>query len=328
MLSFMLRLPSPAFPAEIRTGNARIDAYLEALDHALVGAVNIRKQTLLEARDFLTESLTHARDAGSDEDAALREAVAGFGDIKDVAREQRAARRKMFWSLAWRMGLAFASLMLAMQLLDRGLSGISWQMLAGSFVFLAVFFGGSMGYFGAYLSPKSMPTSQDASGSDAFTVRYKRMSVIMCWGLLLALGAIEALVAAGLAGFGPLRDWSTPVAIFLLTINLKTMMAAAASLRFKAEVHCDRVVLSGLGGQVQILREQVVSLTVPGMLIQLVWPGFGKAHRLTWRDASGRLRSRSLSCNQELVHGDRLMAWLESAAGQHAVSTSLVQRLR
>ena len=192
MRSFMLRRPTPAFPAKIRTGDARIDTYLETLHRALVGSVTIRMQTLLEARDFLMESLAHARDAGGDEGAALREAIAGFGDTEEVARAQRAARAKLFWSLAWRTGPGFASLMLVMTLLGEGLVGQRWPLLVGIFIFQTVFFGGCMGYFFAYLFSKPMPTAQDTAGSDTFTVHYEPINIISCWALLLVSSVASA----------------------------------------------------------------------------------------------------------------------------------------
>ena len=37
-MTLALRFPSPGFPADLATGDARIDAHLVALDAALVGA--------------------------------------------------------------------------------------------------------------------------------------------------------------------------------------------------------------------------------------------------------------------------------------------------
>jgi hypothetical protein len=317
MFRSLLRLPSPAFPADARTGDTRIDAYLETLDRELVGAVGIRRHTLVEGRDFLLESLETARAAGADEDQALREAIAG---------EQREARAKLFRTIAWKLGLGFATLMLGAALLGANAwNAMSWPLLIGGFAFNFAFFGGCMGYFYAYTYSKSMPADQDAPGPDTFLVHYTRLSIAMSWVLLLALGSVEVLLALGLAGWGPLRDWSTPMSVFLLLINLKTVSAAATSLRFHAVVSADMLLLTGIGGEARVRREQVVSLTVPSALSQLLWPGFGRAHRVTWRDDAGALRSMLISLNQDLVHGDRLIAWLESAARVHQAPTQIAR---
>lgn len=110
MTSSLLRLPSPRFPADVATGEARIDGYLMRLDAALAGSAAVRRQTLLEARDFLLDASAGASDA------ALQAAIDAFGPAEQVASEQRLERRRLLISIGWRTGLTYAMLMLAMSL--------------------------------------------------------------------------------------------------------------------------------------------------------------------------------------------------------------------
>lgn len=307
MTSSLLRLPSPRFPADLATGDARIDGYLVRLDAALTGTAEVRRQTLLEARDFLLEAGAGASDT------ALQAAIDAFGPAEQVASEQRRERRRLLISTAWRAGPAFAALMLAMTVIDKGLDGTHWGVHVGIFVFNAVFFGVCMGYFAAYVMPKSMPAAADASGPGRFVVRYPVGSRRISACLLVAMGALEALLAAGLLGKGPLGDSSPALLFFLLTINLKTVLAAATSLKFGAVVEAATVTFEGLGGTTVVRRDRIVSVETPNRLVQLLWPGFGPARRVTWRDDAGKLRRRLLPQNTDVIHGDRLIAWLEDA---------------
>ena len=62
MLHALLRLPSPGFPNDMRTGNAGIDAYLATLDRTLAGSAAVRLSALRGYTD----------DAGSVERALRR----------------------------------------------------------------------------------------------------------------------------------------------------------------------------------------------------------------------------------------------------------------
>ncbi len=189
MTSSLLRPPSPRFPADVAAGDARIDDYLIRLDAALAGSAAVRRQTLLEARDFLLEA-----GAGTS-DAALRSAIDAFGPVEQIAGEQRRERRRLLFSTAWRAGPAFAVLMLAMTLIDKGLDDLHWGVHAGVFIFHTLFFGGCMGYYVAYLMPKSMPTAADAKGPGRFAVRYPASSRRISAGALMMMGALEMLLA-------------------------------------------------------------------------------------------------------------------------------------
>lgn len=308
MTTSLLRLPSPRFPADLATGDARIDGYLVRLDAALTGSAAVRRQTLLEARDFLLEAGAGASDA------ALRSAIDAFGPVEQIAGEQRRERRRLLFSTAWRTGLGFATLMLAMNLIDKGIGATHWSILAGVFLFSAVFFGGCMGYFAAYLMPKSMPAAADAPSPGHFVVRYPVKSRRISMALLAGMGLLQVLLAAGLANMGPSADTPPALIVFLLTLNLKTLLAAMTSLKFGATVDAATITLDGLGGRTTVRRDRVVSFDAPGALTQLLWPGFGRARRLVWRDDADTLRRRLLPENSELIQGDRLIAWLEDAA--------------
>ena len=310
MTSSLLRLPSPRFPADLATGDARIDGYLIRLDAALTGSAAVRRQTLLEARDFLLEAGAGASDA------TLQVAIDAFGPVEQVASDQRRERRRLLFSTAWRTGLAFAVLMLAMRFIGKSLDGTHWGVHVGMFLFSAVFFGGCMGYFAAYVMPKSMPAAADAPGPGHFVVRYPSSSRRMSMGLLAVMGTIELLLAAGLAGAGPFAHNAPALAAFLLTINLKTVLAAMTSLRFSATIEDGTATFDGLGGTAIVRRDQIVSVDTPNPMVQLLWPGFGRARRVTWRDDAGKRRRRLLPQNIEVIHGDRLVAWLEDAANR------------
>lgn len=323
MLHRLLRLPSPGFPEDMRTGDARIDAYLERLDQMLVGASAVRRHTLLEAKDYLAEALERARIDGADNDIALRGAIEDFGQAEDIGHEQRRGRAAMFWRIALPTGLTFATLMLLFSLLGVGATVSGWQVLASVFVFSAVFFGLGMGFFGAYLVAQPMPARQDLSDPAGFVVHYPPLSIRMAWGLVLVFGAMQVMLAAGLVGKGPTSDWPTAGAILMLLINLKTMLAAIDALLFEAKVDVDTLRLTGLGGRATISRGQIVSVTTPGIAFQLFWPLYPKMHRLSWRDDAGKIHRRHVSFNRDLVQADRLLVWIETASSQNAAAPSV-----
>jgi hypothetical protein len=322
MLQTLLRLPSPGFPKDMPSGDPRVDAYLETLDSALAGSAAVRRRTLLEARDYLMETLERARAERMDENTALSDAINDFGQAEHIGREQRRERAALFWHIAWPTGLGFATLMLLFSLLGVGATGTHWQVLASAFVFAAVSFGLSMGYFGAYLVAQPMPTRRDISGSAGFTVRYPRLSIQMAWLLVLGFGTMQIMLAAGLAGTGPMDDWPAAGTLLLLLINSKTILAAIDALMFDAVVDADTLRLAGLGGRATIKRGQIASVTAPGIPFQLIWPLYPNMRRLSWRDDMGRSRHRHVSFNRELVQGDRLLAWVESAASENAADSS------
>lgn len=312
MLRTLLRLPSPGFPADVRTGDPAIDAHLQALDATLVGSAGIRRPVLLEARDDLLEAKARATDAGT----AVSEAITAFGPVEEIGRAQRQARTSDFWKAFWPCGLGFASLMLLFQLLGAGTAvHPSATMLAIVFVLQAVLFGVGMGYAYAYAIPKSMPSAADAGGPDTFVVRYPRLSIGMCWLLLLGLGTIEITLLLGMAGIGLFRTWSMIGLVLMALINVRTLLVTVNALRFLGQAGPSRVIIRRLGRPITIARSEIVSVTPTSVAFRLFWPGSGQVYRVLWRDASNRVRTYHLSINRELVHGDRLLAWFESAAG-------------
>ena len=177
-MTLALRFPTPGFPADLATGDARIDAHLVALDAALVGAAAVRRQTVIEARDFLLEARDHARDAGRDEAIAVNEAIAALGPIEAIAREQRAGRAALFRRAVLGMGLGYATLML-LSLLRTGLAAADWLPLAGAFAAHAGFFGVPMGYLVAYVFKRAEPSAKDAPGPGAFLVHFAPTSITL-----------------------------------------------------------------------------------------------------------------------------------------------------
>jgi hypothetical protein len=324
MLQTLLRLPSPGFPMDMRSGDTRVDAYLETLDSALPGSASVRRRTLLEARDYLMEALEHARTHRTDENTALSDAIDDFGQAQHIGREQRRTCAASFRTLAWRTGLTFATIMLLFSLLGLGKLAITWQMLAFAFVFNAVFFGIFMAFFFVYVFPQSMPAAQDASGPGRFTVHYPRLSIRMAWGLVIVFGTMQILLAAGLVGWGLFSNWPMSAVILMMMLNVKTILAAIDALFFQAKVEADALHLGGLGGHASITRDQIVSVVKPGLMFQLLWPIYTDIRRLTWRDDAGKTHCRHLSLNRELIHGDRLMAWLEGAARENAAAARTV----
>ncbi len=318
MLHRLLRLPSPGFPEDMRTGDTRIDAYLEKLDSALAGSAGVRRHTLFEARDYLSEALERAGTNDADENAALCAAIDEFGQAEQVGGEQRRTCAAKFRGLAWRMGLFFATFMLIFSLL--GLNApTTWQLQAFIFIFNAVFYGSSMAFLMVYMLPKPMPTPQDTTAPGSFSAQYTRLGIRMAWGIVIVFGAMQIPMAWGLFGRGLFSDWPLSVLILLLVLNVKTILAAIDALFFRATVEADTLHLGGLGGRARIKRGQVVSIVAPRLLFQLFWPMYGSIRCLTWRDDAGTIRRRHVSLNRDLVHGDRLMAWLESAARENVV---------
>jgi hypothetical protein len=325
MTTLMLRLPSPGFATDLRTGDARIDRFLEALDGALVGSAGIRRSTLLETRDTLLEARDRAREAGGDEAAALADTIEAFGTPAEIGREQRRGCATRFRKLALATGLLFATLMLAIGLVAAPHPGARLEVLALVFGLQALMFGLPMGFLFAYAIPAPLPTARDAGDGSDFRVHYPRLSIAMAWVALLLFGGLEVAQLLGLAGLTPLAQIRWQVLALLLVINAKNVLAACDALRFRAEVVGDVLQLrTGFGGAVAVPRERIVSIDRRGPLFQLFWPGYGRIHRVTWRDDDGRLRHRHVSLNREVIHGDRLLAWCEGAARMQAAAPRAV----
>lgn len=320
MPSLLLRLPSPAFPADLRTGDVRIDAYLESLDRALVGAAGIRRVTLLEARD---ELLSTQGDAGDGDTAvALKAAIAALGPADAIAREQHAARAGLLWRIGVPLGLVFACVMLVFDLLGLDGGTVAWKDAALKFVLNAVLFGTGMGYAFAYLIPKSLPSHRDGATADGFEVYFPGSSRAICVGLLLGAGMGVVAAVADLTGKLPLQLWSPLVGLMMAAICLRMTTIAVVALCTRIRVDGNQLTIDRFGSQETIPQAGVLAVTVPNPLFQLTWPMFGRIHRILWRDEVGRVRRTHVSISIDLVHGDRLIAWLGRGADDNRKTQS------
>ena len=320
MTPLAMRLRSPGLPADLATGDARLDAHLIALDAALAGFPAVRRQTLLEARDFLLEARDRARDAGRDDATAAQEAIALLGPIEEIAREQRASRTALFRSTVLSTGLGGAGAMLLLSLLHTGWAQADWIALAGTFAFHAGFFGITLGYFLTYVVKRAEPAAQDAPAPGSFLVQFAPTSIALSWGLAAVFGLACLLVAAGLAGVGPVVSMPTAMAVALLLISLRLTLGALRAARFRARVDADTLRIDGLFGPVVIARAAITGSNRATMPMQLLIPAAGLSHQIDWRDDSNRARRTWVSIAPDLVHGDRLIAWLEAAARARALS--------
>lgn len=317
MMLTLLRLFGPNFPNDLLTGDTRLDAHLRALDATLAGAASVRRQTVMEARDFLLEARDHAQAGGQTPESAADRAIEALGDIRAIATEQRARRSSLFWRAGLAMGVAYATLMLGFSLLDGG-PGRDLETLALVFVLQMLFFGGVMGYATAYVFKPAEPKATDADGPDRFRVAHTLTGLRIAWALVVAFTLMMALIAAGLFDAGPFAGASPWWIIALLLVDLRVMVASLRGALFRAEVAGDTLTVDDLTGRATMNRHAIINVRREPAPMQLLVPGFGLSWCITWRDAGGHARRTRISISQELVHGDRLLAWLEDAARANA----------
>lgn len=317
MLASLLRLPSPALPTDLLTGDGRLDSHLRALDAALAGAASVRRHTVMEARDFLLEARDHACAEGLSGEAAANRAIEALGEISAIASEQRARLASLFWKAGLAMGVSYATLMLVFSLLGGGASA-SLTTVAIVFVLQALFFGGVMGYFAAYVFQRAEPRAADSDGPGHFRVALTLTGIRLSYALVVAFTLSAAVVGAGLFGIGPFMGASPWWMVALLLVNLRVVLTALRGAWFRGEVQGDRVTLDGLGGRATIARSAITAFRRDPPLMQLLVPGFGLSWCITWRAEDGRTRRKRVSISNDLVHGDRLAAWLEDAARANA----------
>jgi hypothetical protein len=320
MTPLAMRLSKTSLPARLATGDARLDAHLAALDAALTGFPAVRRETVLEAREFLLDARDHAREAGLDDEAAAKEAIAQLGPIEDIAREQRAARGAIFRRFSFIMGLSFAGMMLLMSLLRTGWAAADGLALAGTFAFQAGFFGITMGYLVAYVVPRAQPAVEDAPAPGSFRVHFGPASVAAAWAIAAVFGLGGVLHAAALAGHGPFASWSPALGVILLLMCLRVTLGALRAARFRALADDQALHIDGLFGRARIARSAITGTELAARPMQLLLPAMGPSHWIHWRDEGGRARRTSVAVAGELVHGDRLIAWLEAAARANALS--------
>lgn len=317
MLHRLLRLPSPAFPADLASGNAAIDAHLRALDAALAGAAAVRRQTVMEARDFLLDMREHAREAGRDDATATADAIEALGPIEAIAREQRATRAAMFRRFSLGMGLAYATLMLLFAVLQSGPAEARWGILAVIFVLQALLFGLPMGYLGAYVFKRAEPLKNDTTAS-GFLVHFTPVAIGLSWGIAAFFTLTNSVIVAGMAGIGPMADWQPLSLTMLILMGLRLVIGALRAARFRALAEDDALTIDGLFGRTRIPRASITGTARASGAMQLVIPAMGLSHWIEWRDTGGRTRRTYVSIATDLVHGDRLVAWLEAAARANA----------
>jgi uncharacterized Tic20 family protein len=302
---------------DLVTGDARIDACLRALDAALAGAASVRRQTVMEARDFLLESRDHARAEGLDANAAADRAIETLGDIRAIASEQRSRLSRLFRRTGLALGVTYATLMLGFSLLQ-GRPDPGLATLAVVFVLQALFFGGVMGYLAAYVFKRAEPKASDSEGPDHFRVAYTLTGIRISWALVLAFALMMVIIAAGLFGAGPFAASSPWWILALLLVDLRVILGALRAAWFRAEAKGESIVIEGLGGRTTIARAAIARLHRDPPPMQLLVPGLGLSWCITWQGEDGRTRRTRISINQDLVHGDRLLAWLEDAARANA----------
>lgn len=316
MIHTIRRLPSPRFPADMHTGDPRIDRYLEAIDLRLVGSAAVRRATLLEAREYLLDAREHADAQANDIDKAISEAIDSFGTADDIGREQREDRYRNFRSMALATGPSFAGLMLLLELFNGAAHDKGWAVLAGMFVFHALFFGVFFGYLVTYVMTAARPATAAQSSTDGFKVHYSRPGRWAAWGLLIVFGLFTAAIAAALGNRGPLAGdgFSATALVMMALLAALTWVRAIDGILFKASISDNVLTLRGIGGTSRIAQHQIIGIDKPGNLSQFFWPSFGGQYIIRWHDDAGHTRSHRISLNPDLIGGDRLLAWLESAA--------------
>ena len=273
--------------------------------------------TVMEARDFLLEARDHARAEGLTAEAAADQAIEALGEISAIASEQRARLASLFWKAGLAMGVAYATLMLGFSLLGGGANS-SPATLAIVFALQALFFGGVMGYCTAYVFQRAEPRAADSDGPGHFRVAYTLTGIRISYALVVAFTFSAAIVSAGFFGVGPFAASSPWWMAALLLVNLRVVLTALRGAWFRGEVRGDTLTLDGLGGRTTIPRGAITAVRRDPGLMQLLIPGFGLSWCITWQGEEGRARSTRVSISADLVHGDRLLAWLEDATRANA----------
>lgn len=308
-----------SLPADLCTGVPAIDRYLEQINARLTGSATIRRATLSEARDFILDAT-----AGTDDrEAAIGAAIDEFGSPQAIGASQRRERRLIFLKLALATGPAFAVLMLVAGSLGLPSVGERWGLHAGIFVFNMLAFGVSMGAVFAYVIGVSRPAPaafDAAAGEDGFLVAYRKSSHSLCWVLLIVFGTLQIFLLLALADVDPtgfFTAWPWPLTAFMLVLGIKNAGAPLHALQFRARVARDMLVVHRMGAPLQLRRNQVVSVATPGFLRQFFSTRYGNQRRIGWRAEDDSVRVFTLSLTFDVVNGDRLLAWLESAAQEN-----------
>lgn len=313
-------MPDPAgtktrLPPDLLTDDARIDEHLCALDAALAGTARVRRPVVQELREFLLDARQSALQEGRDADAAATEAIAAAGSIDDIAREQRAAKRREFIRVSLATGIGYG---LLMALFD-GLSGrpMTMTQVVLEFVAMSAAFGLLMGALMTYwLSPSAVPDGEPRA-SGVFRAALSSGSRRTTYLVLSMFAVIIVAIVASLFGRG--SDFPPVWSMTLLVLLTNAVVSFTRTLRFSAKVEADRASIESLSGCDDIERAKVVALEkvrMPRRLIHM--PVNGDLFDLVWHDATGKTRRIMLPLTPEVTNGDRLIAWLETAVEENA----------
>lgn len=302
-------------PTELLTGDARIDDHLDQLDRALVGTARVRRPVVQELRDFLLDAKDAALRDGRDADAAVDDAISAAGTVDEIAGDQRAAKRREFLRMALLSGLVYGLLMMLYDWQDD--EPMSALRMLGEFVVSSVLFGSFMGALTAYCLSPSAVAADTPPPDGAFHVYLSPSSRRWTYLALAMFAVLTVAYTAGLTG----RGLDAPVVWLVVVLVMMTNASVSflRTLRFEATVSADRTILRGLSGRHDIGRAQVMRLEKVGMPRRLLhMPLTGDFHDLIWRDAAGKAHRVMLPLTPDVVHGDRLLSWLESAAEDNA----------
>jgi cytochrome c biogenesis protein CcdA len=183
-----------------------------------------------------------------------------------------------------------------------------------------VFFGLSMGYVGAYAFGKSEPGPKDSAGTGAFVVYYPPLSQALSWLLAAVFASMGVSLGLGMIGMSAFTTFSPLPSAVMILLCVKLVIAAISAALFRARVDSQVLNLQSMFRKQRIGRDRVQSVQAMGLGFRLLWPtAFGETYRIIWRDESGISRRTHVSISQDMVHGDRLVAWLElSVAAREA----------
>ncbi|PJK13626.1 hypothetical protein CO614_00605 [Lysobacteraceae bacterium NML120232] len=309
----------------MRTHEPTIDQYLQQINQHLIGSRAVRSHTLNEARDFLLDVAASARP--EDKAAALAEAMQEYGSPGHIGKEQRKERHQICIKIALLSGPIFAVLMLLTMLLQAGVAQMlsAWQTWLLVFFTNMLLFGLGMGASFAYLIAFPATPSQAGhtpAADNRFEMICRPVSRKISWMMLAVFVPFEILLLLALFGIDliPGLEFSRlrlPAVLLLAFINFKNITASLNALWFKAYVEHDILHVQRLGRSWQLRRQDILAVTRPSLLRQFFSIQFGQQQQITWQTATGQKQQLTLSISADVINGDRLVAWLESAAHEN-----------
>lgn len=321
----ILRSSPYRLPADIATGDHRLDARLQELQDGLAGDAAVRRPTLQEARDFLLEARERALDAGRGPAEAAAESVAALGDVGEIAAEQRSRLRGIFWRTALTTGVFFGCSMLlffiAATLFASTRPPFLLALVSAALSLMGgVALGGHMGHLAAYRAVSMVPLQSDGGDAGAFRVVGDRMGWRDVSLQLFVFASLLGLTAAGLLGWGPMADFALWTLVFLCFVSGAVIIGVIRLRRFGAVVTPDEAVIDTWRGPVRIPRDAVRATRDNGLFTRLTSGLAANSIRIEWQDGDGRTRRHRLHLPIDLVNGDRLRAWFADAAEVNAAT--------